>query len=132
MKWKDVCKPKHTRLWILDLCVVNVALLFKWGWSLILDMAFYEIFYLPDIKPNFSSPLGVGYFVFYFALSRCKEMSLLGLKVQNVSNWFVVCLSKNVGSGLQTSFWKDRWVGLSLLDVKFPRLFVFLTHRIRK
>jgi hypothetical protein len=39
------------------------------------------------------------------------------------SNWFVSALVKKVGSGNNTKFWSDIWVGEQPLRDRFPRLF---------
>jgi hypothetical protein len=38
-------------------------------------------------------------------------------------DWFSANVTKKVGNGAQTSFWRDKWIGDSPLKERFPRLF---------
>jgi hypothetical protein len=38
-------------------------------------------------------------------------------------NWFAAGVSKLLGNGLKTSFWRDIWAGDVPLQARFPRLF---------
>lgn len=37
----------------------------------------------------------------------------------DASDWFGDCVIRKVGSGLQTSFWKDPWLWITFLKIKF-------------
>jgi hypothetical protein len=50
-----------------------------------------------------------------------RDICSIGINLDN--NWLSQQVIKKLGNGDQTSFWKDIWVGLSPLCVKFPRLF---------
>jgi hypothetical protein len=38
-------------------------------------------------------------------------------------NWVAESISRIIGNGARTSFWKDKWCGDVALNIKFPRLF---------
>lgn len=57
------------------------------------------------------------------ASSLWKGVSLLGTKKVDPLDWFVDSSIKKVGSGYQTSFWSDPWIGSIPLKDKFSRLF---------
>jgi hypothetical protein len=39
------------------------------------------------------------------------------------SNWLKEVTECKIGNGMHTRFWRDVWIGDSLLCIKFPRLF---------
>lgn len=50
-----------------------------------------------------------------------KDISLLGLELGNVGDWFCNSVWRKVGNGESTSFRHDTWVGLQPLSRDFPR-----------
>lgn len=55
--------------------------------------------------------------------SLWKGVSLLRVKRGDPSNWFEDDLFRMIGSGLQTYFWHDLWIGEVPLVQSFHRLF---------
>jgi hypothetical protein len=44
--------------------------------------------------------------------------------------WFVDGVERQVGSGVETLFWSDLWLGGVPLSVRYPRLFDLSLHRL--
>ncbi|GAU51224.1 hypothetical protein TSUD_412300 [Trifolium subterraneum] len=105
--------------------MVNLALLGKWRWRLISGE---EGLWLDIVRAKYgplgcSSHLGGRVRGFRGVSSWWKEISLLGVCLESLSDWFSTGVRKVVGNGLSTSFWFDPWLGEVPLKVQFPRLF---------
>lgn len=44
-------------------------------------------------------------------------------------SWFERELERKVWNGIETSFWKDVWLGNEAFCVTYPRLFSILSHQ---
>lgn len=128
VKWDDVCKPKNQwGLDVHDLRLVNLALLGKWTWCLLLGAAGvlcdivttrYGVAPTTSIHGGRASCLQLA--------SPCwKGVFLPGAKSNDTSSWFTNGLFLKDGYGILNSFLKDLWVENNPLCLKFPILFLF-------
>jgi hypothetical protein len=130
VKWDVVCKPKHCGgLGVRDIRAVNISLLAKWRWRLLLDdtslwkavikgkygdLVIGRLEVAEECKPWFSS-------------SWWKDVCLIGTNLDH--NWFSQGVVKKMGNGEHTRFWEDVWLGNSTLRDRFPRLFSILIQQ---
>jgi hypothetical protein len=122
VKWGDICKPKKEGgLGVRDLRLLNISLLTKWRWKLLNDVtevwkevieAKYGGRSLGSIRPD------CGY-----ASSIVSRWWADICNLDKDEDWFVSALEKKVGSGNNTRFWFDTWVGDQPLRDRFPHLF---------
>ncbi|MCH80955.1 putative ribonuclease H protein [Trifolium medium] len=121
VKWTDICKPKKEGgLGIRDLRLVNISLLAKWHWKLLVES--------DELWKVVVAKYGVG------ALGN---VGLEGLNPRPISSvwwgeicrldkgigWFSQVAVKKLGNGNSIKFWKDVWVGEQCLAQRFSRLF---------
>ncbi|CAL5211702.1 unnamed protein product [Lathyrus oleraceus] len=126
VKWMDVCKPnKLGGLGVCDLRLINLALLGKWKWRLLLGAsgiscdiltARYGVVYTTSILGGRAGCLQL-------SSPWLRGMSLVIARVSDTIECFRDCLSFKFGYGLITSFWEDIWVGVSPICLRFPRFF---------
>jgi hypothetical protein len=122
VKWDDICKPKEEGgLGVRDLRLVNISLLTKWRWKLLCvendvwkDVVVAK--YGSGSRGNFQPGLGV-------ASTSASRWWVDICNLDKDANWFVSAIEKKVGSGLDTKFWLDIWVGEQSLRDRFPRIF---------
>jgi hypothetical protein len=122
VSWASVCKPKKEGgLGIKDLRLMNSSLLTKWRWKLLVDgdelweknlVAKYGVAVLGSTRLDVNN-FGAEASVWWRDICR----------LDSGSGWFAHAVSKKVGNGNRTKFWKDLWVGDQTLEVRFPRLF---------
>jgi hypothetical protein len=131
VKWSVVCREKcKGGLGVRDIRIVNLSLLAKWRWRLLLPgrplwkdilVAKYGSHILGEV--DWSS-----YRIPTFASSWWKSI----VAVENTipgKNWWLESVSRKVGNRMDTSFWKTKWLGdLSLVEA-FPRLFSLSNHK---
>lgn len=103
--------------------VVNLSLLAKWRWRLLQnDQASWK-----DVLES-----KYGYRI-NFVLSHTNNLwtvctfrwwlDVVSLEEAVGSNWFNSKMKRKVGSGENTRFWRDHWVGEAPLCLTYPRLF---------
>ncbi|MCH82219.1 LINE-1 reverse transcriptase like, partial [Trifolium medium] len=122
VKWKDLCKPKKEGgLGIRNLRFVNLSLLAKWRWRLLLEEE--EVWKHVIMAKYGDGALGnvtLGDTVFG---NVCSAWWGDLCKLDKGDGWFNQVVTKNVGRGDSTMFWKDVWAGYQTLEQQFPRLF---------
>jgi hypothetical protein len=125
VKWKVVCREKKKGgLGVRDLEMVKTSLLLKWRWRLVKDglalwkevlVAKYGNHILNNVDlPNAPLP--------YYASLWWKDACNIDVCVGS-SSWLNEVLSRRLGNGMSTRFWRDVWIGGEPLYLKFPRLF---------
>jgi hypothetical protein len=63
----------------------------------------------------------------WFASLWWRDICSIGHNLDH--NWFAQAVTKKLGNGVLTSFWRDKWVGESPLCDRFPRLFSISTQK---
>ena len=58
--------------------------------------------------------------------------NLMSLEVGEGPNWFTIRVRRKIGNGMNTTFWKDRWLAEAPLMSLFPRLFSISTQKEAK
>lgn len=100
--WKILCRPRNQGGWgILDLDIFKQALLGKWWWKFMMDTSWCEskviqFNYRLSSWNLFPRPSGRMFFFWKRVIS--------GLPAVRGS------LIHDIGSGEETSFWKDPWI----------------------
>ncbi|GAU25690.1 hypothetical protein TSUD_266170 [Trifolium subterraneum] len=131
VKWSVVCKAKKKGgLGVRDVRLVNLSLLAKWRWRLLLPgrslwkdvlAAKYGNHILHKVDwSEFRIPS--------FASNWWKDICTLD-KVVESKNWLVESVVRKVGNGNSTFFWSTTWVGEAPLLEVFPRLFSLSNHK---
>ena len=100
-------------LGILDLEVMNIALLSKWLWKLFNEEGMWQ-----QILTN----------KYLKKHTLCQVLVTPGdshfwQELVEVKRYFWPCVRVIVGDGRKTSFWEDHWISDGSLAQKFPRLF---------
>jgi hypothetical protein len=126
VKWRVVCQDKKNGgLGVRDIKAVNLSLLMKWRWRLLNndDVGLWkEVLvakYGNHITQNAAWSFGSNS---YLASPWWRDICDLEGCVDS-KNWVVESVSRCLGDGGSTRFWRDKWVGDSLLCDRFPRLF---------
>jgi hypothetical protein len=128
VKWDDICKPKSEGgLGVRDLRLVNISLLTKWRWKLLssVNEVWKEVIvakYGEDSRGKVRPGIGFGPNI---ASRWWNDVCNL----DKDSDWFVRAVEKKVGSGNNTLFWSDIWVGEQPLRERFPRLYGISTQK---
>jgi hypothetical protein len=123
VKWVDICKPKSEGgLGIRDLRLVNLSLLAKWRWKLLMngDEVWKRIIvskYGENVVGSTRLEVngGGGHTCFAWWKDLCRLDEGVG--------WFNHVVRKKLGRGNTINFWKDIWVGDISLEQRFPILF---------
>lgn len=117
VKWQLMCKPKNLGgLGIINTRVMNIYLLVKWWWKIMMvgaDVLWSSILkakYYPNSNPMFAP--GRRGSQFWKALVKVRPIFLEHVKF---------C----VGNGSAVRFWLDWWSGDAPLAVSFPVLFSY-------
>jgi hypothetical protein len=125
VKWSVVCKErKKGGLGVRDIRIVNLSLLAKWRWRIILPgrplwkevlIAKYGDQIIHQVEwANISFP----------SIVSSWWRSIMGLdKVVVGKNWLMEVIRRKMGNGASTLFWSSKWIGEVPLAVAFPRLF---------
>lgn len=102
VRWPVICSPRDQGgLGILDLEIMNIALLGKWLWNLEnKDEWWKEI--LRDKYLSKKTLLGV---------KKKPGDSHFWQGLMEIKNSFYKFCSKKLGDGKQTLFWEDNWIG---------------------
>jgi hypothetical protein len=127
VKWCDLCRPKECGgLGIKNLRLVNVSLLTKWRWRLLVSQ---EALWSLVLKAKYGNEIGLSPELASFGNKRFaslwwKDLCNLGrLSRSSNGDWCSEMLVKKVGNGGGTRFWLDKWIGERPLCQEFPRLF---------
>jgi hypothetical protein len=135
VKWKKVCQPRGKGgLGVRDVKLMNMSLLAKWKWRI-----------LQEEQPLWKKVLVEKYGDHVSGLVPCVELrwprytSLWWRNLMNLedeqgvgANWFSSRVRRKIGNGINTSFWKDMWLGEAPLYLMFPRLFSLSTQKEAK
>ena len=111
VKWETVCQSKRNGgLGVKDIRVMNVSLLTKWRWRLLDgEVALWKEVLLTKYGANVGGLLtGVSGGGPRWSSSWWKEITKLGDFGE--PSWFNLGLEREVGNGLNSSFWSDIWV----------------------
>jgi hypothetical protein len=124
IKWDIVCLPKKKGgLGVRDIRVVNISLLAKWRWRLLFDD---QTVWKEVLKNKYgqgvigSTDIGDDCKP-WFASLWWRDVCSIGNNL--FTNWFSAGVTKTVGNGRNTLFWRDKWAAGVPLQVQFPRLF---------
>lgn len=113
VKWRSVCQPKDRGgLGVRDIRVVNVSLLAKWRWRLLIgeDTLWNEVL-MEKYGNNIGDLVEGGGDVRVAISSRWwKDISNLEGGGKGIG-WFNEEVERRVGNGENTKFWYDRWRG---------------------
>jgi hypothetical protein len=127
VKWCDLCRPKECGgLGMKNLRLVNVSLLTKWRWRLLVSQ---EALWSLVLKAKYGNEIGLSPELASFGNKRFaslwwKDLCNLGrLSRSSNGDWCSEMLVKKVGNGGGTRFWLDKWIGERPLCQEFPRLF---------
>jgi hypothetical protein len=128
VKWEDVCKPKKDGgLGIKDLRLVNMSLLAKWRWRLLLGE---EEVWKSVVKAKYGNrAIGKAELDVNTFGNGCSHWWRDLCNLDKGVNWFTQVVKKKVGRGNSTLFWKDTWVGNQSLEQQFPRLYSISTQQ---
>ncbi|GAU25119.1 hypothetical protein TSUD_274080 [Trifolium subterraneum] len=124
VKWKEVCKPRSQGgLGVRDVGKVNLSLLIKWRWKLLQkDAAVWKDVLVARYGENARhNVLWIGCPI--PSSASCWWRDLCRIDLTEEGSWFAKNISRRVGRGDTTRFWKDCWVGQVPLCESFPRLF---------
>jgi len=112
VKWESVCHQKRNGgLGVKDLQLMNISLLAKWRWR-----------WLDGVRALWKRVIQSKYGARNASL-WWKELLKLG--DYGGINWF----SSEVGNGLTSRFWNDRWIGDKCFRLKYPRLYSISSHK---
>ncbi|KAK2360932.1 hypothetical protein QL285_086149 [Trifolium repens] len=127
VKWSDLCRPKEDGgLGIKNIRLVNVSLLTKWRWRLLVSQ---QALWSSVLKAKYGNEIGfsselLGCGNKRFASLWWKDLCKLGrISVNNNEDWCSEVMVKKVGNGGDTRFWLDKWFGGGALAQSFPRLY---------
>jgi hypothetical protein len=131
VKWSLICmERKHGGLGVRDIRLVNISLLVKWRWRLLLPgrslwkdvvIAKYGSHMLQHVEwANFSTPSNVS--------SWWKNIVNLE-KVVPGKNWLMEAIKRKVGNGEETLFWYSKWASEAPLALLYPRLFILSNYK---
>jgi hypothetical protein len=125
VKWSVVCKEKWKGgLGVRDIRLVNLNLLTKWRWCLLLpDMPLWkEVLVAKYGSHILYEVVWANFRVSPKASNWWRSIISLEKEVSG-KNWISESIRRKVGNGVGTSFWNSNWVGGTPLAVVFPRLY---------
>jgi hypothetical protein len=124
IKWDVICLPKKKGgLGVRDIRVVNISLLAKWRWKLLVDD---QAVWKEVVKSKYGNDvcgkteIGDEHRPWFSSL-WWRDICSIGQNLNH--NWFANGVVRKMGNGLKTSFWRDKWAGDIPLKDRFPRLF---------
>jgi hypothetical protein len=110
VRWKVLCTSfEQGGLGILNLKTMNKALLVKWLWRF---HNIQEKYLWKTIIENR-----------YNNSRTTNNMSTFWKEVNKEKDIFITSISKKIGNGSKTLFWKDRWLNDCSLNIQYPFLF---------
>lgn len=119
VKWGDVVADKQDGgVGIGSLDALNLSLLYKWRWRALtspecLWVRVLKAIHGADCFSNCSSSVN----------GLWAKISLVIKQVHSIPSVNGELVTREVGNGFNTRFWKDIWVGNTSFAVRFPRLF---------
>ncbi|GAU43110.1 hypothetical protein TSUD_373050 [Trifolium subterraneum] len=131
VKWSVVCRAKNKGgLGVRDVRIVNLSLLAKWRWRLLLPgrPLWKEILVAKYGEHILHRVDWSDYRIPSSASKWWKDICSID-KVVEDKNWLVEEVGRKVGNGNSTSFWSTKWIGDAPLSVIFPRLFSLSNHK---
>jgi hypothetical protein len=127
VKWSDVCRPKEEGgLGVRDLRLMNISLLTKWRWRLLVSR---DLLWKSVLEAKYGAGISSTSDLAQFnnvkhASNWWRDLCCLGrLNANDGGDWCRDIITKKLGSGDGTRFWVDKWVGNNTLSDLFPRLF---------
>jgi hypothetical protein len=121
VSWKDVCRPeKEGGLGIRDLRVMNISLLSKWRWKLLMEGD--EMWKRVLVAKYGDGVVGNSRLEVDDTTRVVSSWWRAICRLDEGSNWFNTAAVKKVGNG-RTRFWKDVWATDQSLQMRFPRLY---------
>lgn len=126
LKWTSIlASKKDGGLGFGSLEGLNLALLFKWIWRGLTNPNNFWAKVLKAIHgdlcfQNQSSVMGKG--LWHNIVGALKNIQ----SIPQLNNFGI---TKRVGNGKNTRFWKDLWIGEECLSFRFPRLFALETEK---
>jgi hypothetical protein len=122
VKWEKCCLPKDVGgLGILNLEVMNIALLAKWFWKMETEEGLWQEILSKKYGGGKCLALAVkkpGDSQFWASLMKIKEI-------------FYRFVKKELGDGKNTRFWEDSWVDDKPLKEAYPRIYdICFDHNI--
>ncbi|GAU40296.1 hypothetical protein TSUD_362760 [Trifolium subterraneum] len=131
VKWAVVCKDKSKGgLGVRDVRIVNLSLLAKWRWRLLLPgRALWKDVLVAQYGSHILSNVDWSSFrVPTMASKWWKDICSID-KAVGSKNWLVESLVSHLGNGNSTYFWTSNWIGEAPLSGLFPRLFSLSNHK---
>ena len=114
MKWSVVCQPKSQGgLGLLNIDVMNQALLAKWLWKLESGSGLWQTI----IKKKYIPEGCVS------AIRHRPGNSQFWSGIMGIKNTFYRYCKKKIGNGENTRFWEDWWVDTKPLCKNYTRLY---------
>lgn len=122
VNWKDCCLPKDMGgLGILNLEIMNIALLAKWFWKMENEKGLWQD--ILDEKYRKGGCLAL--------VSKKPGDSQFWANLLKIKEIFYKFVKKKVGDGRNTRFWEDSWVDDKPLREAYPRLYdICFDHNI--
>jgi hypothetical protein len=128
VKWAEICRTKKEGgLGIRDLRILNLSLLGKWRWKLLMEGD--DMWKRVVVAKYGGGSVGnAGLDVENFSRGAsvwCRDIC----RLDNGLGWFNNVAIKVIGNGGTIRFWKDVWVTNQSLQTTFPRLFSMSTQQ---
>ncbi|GAU46080.1 hypothetical protein TSUD_180160 [Trifolium subterraneum] len=125
VKWSVVCKAKRMGgLGVRDVRLVNLSLLAKWRWRLLLPgSSLWKEVLVAKYGNQILQRVNWSDCRISTLASNCwKDICSLDKEVEK-KNWLVESMERKVGNGKSTLFWMSNWIDEAPLPVVFTRLF---------
>ncbi|GAU33092.1 hypothetical protein TSUD_259430 [Trifolium subterraneum] len=125
VKWSMVCKAKNKGgLGVRDVRLVNLSLLTKWRWRLLLPgNALWKEVLVAKYGNHILHKVAWSEFRIPPSASKWwKDIYAVERAVES-KNWLEESVVRKVGNGNSTLFWSTTWIGEAPLSLVFPRLF---------
>jgi hypothetical protein len=128
VKWEEICKPKKEGgLGVKNLCLMNLSLLAKWRWKLLVDGD--ELWKKVIVAKYGGNAIGCANLEIEnnraYASGWWRGICCLDRE----GGWFSNAALKILGNGRTIKFWQDVWVGDQSLVSRFPRLYGISTQK---
>ena len=109
-----MCQPKDQGgLGVLDLEVMNIALLAKWLWKLFNEKGMWQTLLQNKYLRNTT----------FGQCSSKNGDSHFWQGLMEIKPLFLSCCKFKIGNGAKTRFWEDNWFSDTCFVVQFPRLY---------
>ncbi|GAU44350.1 hypothetical protein TSUD_129240 [Trifolium subterraneum] len=131
VKWSVVCKAKRMGgLGVRDIKIVNLSLLAKWRWRLLLpgNPLWKQVLVAKYGNHILNRVIWSDIRIPSLASKWWKDVCSLD-KVVESKNWLGESIVRKVGNGFSTYFWSSNWIGEAPLLEVFPRLYSLSIHK---